>query len=477
MSVTEESQAAAGLTGHFSYVLKRPHVAFLDSVVSGGLSLLAFEPDVLFRSYGRRIEIHRADGGSQTFEADPFEVLGDLLESKKRCSTPGDPGIPNGAAIGYFGYDLKNLLEQLPARASEEIGLPDCWFGFYDNLFVFDHQTSKILAVGQPEAVPPSHNPASFLPHPFSWNPLSSTRPSAPRSNCTRAAYLAMVDRARDYIAAGDVYQVNLSQRFHAQTNATGPALYLALRQNNPAPFAAYLDLGAAQILSSSPESFLRLSGRHIQTRPIKGTRPRSHDKARDAIVARELLMSTKDQAELLMITDLLRNDLGKVCEYGTVAVPELVRLEEYATVLHLVSTVEGTLRDDVSHLEALRACFPGGSITGAPKIRAMEIIDELEPHARGVYTGAIGYFGYNGISQFNVAIRTMIKKGRDVYFHAGSGIVADSDPAAEYEETLAKAAGMMSALELVETASVASAVQERQGFACAAADATTIRP
>jgi para-aminobenzoate synthetase component 1 len=268
-------------------------------------------------------------------------------------------------------------------------------------------------------------------------------------SNLARPDYLRCVERAKDYIAAGDIYQVNLSQRFHARTDVTAADLYLVLRETNPAPLAAYLDIGEAQILSSSPERFLRMSGRHVQTRPIKGTRPRTGDEAKDQVAARELMMSAKDQAELVMITDLERNDLGRVCEFGSVRVPELVRLEEYATVFHLVSTVEGRLRQNISHVEALRACFPGGSITGAPKIRAMEIIDELEPHARGIYTGAIGYFGFNGESDFNIAIRTMIQKGRDLYFHAGSGIVADSDPAGEFDETLAKARGMIEALRV----------------------------
>ena len=408
----------------FIHRLRQPHTVFLDSVCGGRLSLLAAEPELCFSCHGREIEIRWASGRVQTFSADPFEVLEDLLASKRPSAT--EP--LRGAAIGYFGYGLKNYIEKLPARALDDLGLPDCWFGFYDAVTVFDNSPAV-------QSLPPQTDSCA----PFTGSITA---------NFTRPQYLAAVARAKEYIAAGDIYQVNLSQRFQTATNIAAPELYLALRQTNPAPFAAYLDLGNAQILSSSPESFLRIHDRQIRTRPIKGTRPRTGDQVRDAIAARDLLMSAKDQAELLMITDLLRNDLGKVCAFGTVRVPELTRLETYATVFHLVSTVDGFLRSEVSHVEAVRACFPGGSITGAPKIRAMEIIDELEPQARGIYTGAIGYFGFNGVTHFNIAIRTMLKHGGDVYFHAGGGIVADSDPAAEYDETLAKARGMMTALE-----------------------------
>ncbi|MEI6085904.1 MAG: anthranilate synthase component I family protein, partial [Verrucomicrobiota bacterium] len=281
-----------------------------------------------------------------------------------------------------------------------------------------------------------------------------------------REQFCAAVRRAKEYIAAGDIYQVNLSQRFQCEVDASAADVYLALRAANPAPYCAYLDIGTAQILSSSPECFLKIDGRQVVTRPIKGTRPRATDPA-------ELLASPKDNAELLMITDLERNDLGRVCEFGSVHVPELVRVESYATVHHLVATVAGTLRSEVSHVDCVRACFPGGSITGAPKIRAMQIIDELEPHARGVYTGALGYFGFDGQSHFNIAIRTVVYQpmatGRDacatgaqdlgnqggagvpacgrLTFHAGAGIVADSEPEAEYAETLTKAQGIFNAL------------------------------
>lgn len=265
-----------------------------------------------------------------------------------------------------------------------------------------------------------------------------------------REEFCTLVQRALDYIAAGDIYQVNLSHRFVAPRPGGCDLfpLYQRLREVSPAPFAAYTTLGGRTVLSSSPEEFLRLGGRTIRTRPIKGTRPRFRDLDQDEKSAYDLITSQKEIAELVMITDLERNDLGQVCEYGTVAATELLKLERYAQVFHLVSTVEGVLRHGIDHVSALRACFPGGSITGAPKKRAREIIAELEPCPRGLYTGTIGCFGFNGESRFNIAIRTLVAEEDELHFHVGAGIVADSIPAKEWEETLHKAAGILLAGE-----------------------------
>jgi para-aminobenzoate synthetase component 1 len=259
--------------------------------------------------------------------------------------------------------------------------------------------------------------------------------------------FVAKVLRAQEYIRAGDIYQLNLCQRLSAPMPLTGWDFFERLCDVSPAPFAAYLQGGDFQICSSSPEMFLRLNGLEMRTRPIKGTRPRSSDPTQDAQLTYELQTSAKDMAELIMITDLMRNDLGKVCEYGSVQVPELVRLERYPQVQHLVSTITGRLRAGSTHVSALASCFPGGSITGAPKIRAMEIIDELEPVTRGPYTGAIGYLGFNRQSQASIAIRTAICRGGQVYFHVGAGIVVDSVPEMEYAETMAKAGGFLAAI------------------------------
>lgn len=367
-------------------------------------------------------------------DGDPFARL-DAELARRLC--PNDLPFPTGAAIGYFGYGLKNVIEKLPARAHDDLGLPDCWFGFYHDLWVFDHVARQLYRITVPE---PTGGEVPKLPAPskvLEKKPANSNL----RANFTYEGYCAAVHRVKEYIVAGDVYQVNLSQRFQCEVAAPPPEVYAALRQANPAPHAAYLDIGDAQVLSSSPECFLKMTNRQIATRPIKGTAPSTTNPF-------DLLQSQKNNAELLMIVDLERNDLGRVCEFGSVQVPQLVAVESYATVHHLVATVTGILRPGVSHVNAARTCFPGGSVTGAPKIRAMEIIDELEPHARGVYCGAIGYFGFNNVSQLNIAIRTVVQQGSRLTFHAGGAIVADSEPSAEYEETLAKARGILNAID-----------------------------
>jgi len=407
-----------------------------------GYSILAAEPSQILSCKGRHIEIVSSDA-TRVVEGNPFDVLGAELAFRSIGAT-GD--FPLGAAIGYFGYGLKNFVEELPAQAVDDLALPDCWFGFYDNLVVFDHAARQVFEVGQNDVR--RRSPDRAVRCGASGDPCATTSNATPRSNFTRDSYRAAIHRAKEYIAAGDIYQVNLSQRFQCDVDASPVEAYLALRKTNPAPYCAYLDIGNVQILSTSPECFLNIHDRYAVTRPIKGTRARASDKAADARTAAELLASPKDNAELLMITDLERNDLGRVCEFGSVHVGELVRVETYATVHHLVSTVEGSLRSDVSHVACVRACFPGGSITGAPKIRAMEIIDELEPHARGVYTGAIGFLGYNQLAHLNVAIRTAVDQRGRLTFHAGGGIVADSEPDAEYDETFAKARGILNAIE-----------------------------
>lgn len=276
----------------------------------------------------------------------------------------------------------------------------------------------------------------------------TTSLPSAWNSNQTRAEFEAGVARAQEYIAAGDIYQANLAQKFSTRFTGNPYRLFEHLLARSPAPGGAFLDFGDTRVLSASPELFLRIRGRHITTRPIKGTRPRSRDPVRDEQLAYELLTDPKELAELIMITDLERNDLGRICEYGSVTVTQLVHLERYAQVFHLVSTIEGMLRPEMDALEAVRLCIPGGSISGAPKKRACEIIAELEPCPRGIYTGLIGYFDDNGDAAFSIAIRTMVQEGENLHFSVGSGITAGSVPTREYEETLHKAAGMRMALE-----------------------------
>ena len=434
-------------------------------------SFLAANPFLIFRSFGSRCEITECEPRlSHVQFGNPWQAL-DALMSRFELLDEVDFPFPLGGCFGFWGYDLKNFTEpKLPRRALNDLELPDCHVGFYDSLVVFDHQLGKTFIVSTGLDVDGSRSEKrarekcdawkNEIQTPESANP--ETRPPAAESpstfgpvpeissNLSRDEFVTRVQRAQEYIHAGDIYQVNLSQRLSAPFNLTGWEFFQRLNAVSPAPFAAYLDCGDFQVASSSPEQFLRLSGSHIVTRPIKGTRPRHADPTRDAQLAYELQTSAKELAELVMITDLLRNDLGKVCEFGTVQVPELAKLEKFAQVQHLVSTVEGRLRKDVTHFAALASSFPGGSITGAPKFRAMEIIDELEPVSRGPYCGCHGYLGFNRESQLSITIRTAICLREKVYFHVGAGIVADSKPEAEYDETLAKAGGFLAALRQV---------------------------
>lgn len=349
---------------------------------------------------------------------------------------------------------LKALYETnlYPAASTPDLGYPeaglygcisyegDFVFGEYHEFLVFDHRLRLWSEAGGLTA----------LRRPVITGSARTPSPIHFEDNLDCARFCRLVGSAQDYIAAGDIYQVNLSHRFTTRTPERFDAftLYSKLREQSPAPFAAFSTLGDKVVMSSSPEQFLSLSGRMIQTRPIKGTRPRFRDREKDERSAYDLITSPKEIAELVMITDLERNDLGQICEFGTVAATELLKLERYAQVFHLVSTIEGTLRPDVGHIDAIHACFPGGSITGAPKKRAREIITELEPCARGLYTGVIGCFGFNGESRFNIAIRTLVAEAGQLHFHVGAGIVADSVPVKEWEETLHKAAGIFQACE-----------------------------
>ena len=435
---------------------------------SARYSLVTVDPFLIFRSFGSRCEVTRPGRPAAAPEChfgNPWHLL-DALMARHELLEEIDLPFPLGGVFGYWGYDLKNFTEpKLPRRAVNDLELPDCHVGFYDSLVVFDHQLGRVTIVSTGLEADGSRSEARARAQLDCWQARlagENIRAAAGLPDLTAAVcaplvlppaevFVQAVKRAQAYICTGDIYQVNLSQRLAAQSGLSGWDWFVRLGLVSPAPFSAYLDCGDFEIASSSPEQFLRLSGSHIRTRPIKGTRPRDPDPTRDAQLAYELQTSPKELAELVMITDLLRNDLGKVCEYGTVQTPELARLEKFAQVQHLVSTVEGRLRRGVTHFAALASCFPGGSITGAPKFRAMEIIDELEPVSRGPYTGAIGYLGFNRESQLNIVIRTAVCRDGWAWFNVGAGIVADSDPQAEYEETLAKARGFLAALNLME--------------------------
>ncbi len=433
----------------------------------GRWSFLGAEPFLLFSSKGRRTLLTTAESHEQK-EGNPFSLLKPLLEQFALPRLPGAPPLIAGA-VGCFGYDLRRFVERLPSLAQDDLNLPDCHLGFYDVIVALDHQEKRayICSCGWPETDPRKRLARAqerleqmkmrlseaAVPGIIADIQQVEERQQFPpplrgegegggvslSSNFTKEDYLRAVRRAKEYIAAGDIYQVNLSQRFSAPFKEPALDLYTRLRKLNPAPFAGLITGEEWALVSASPERFLQVRGDWVQTRPIKGTRPRGRTREEDERLAAELLSSEKDRAENVMIVDLERNDLGKVCEYGTVKTTELWVLEKYPTVHHLVSTVEGKLRQGRTALDCLRACFPGGSITGAPKKRAMEIIEELEPTARGPYTGAMGYLCFSGDMDMNIIIRTFVLKNGYAHFQVGGGIVADSDPEAEYQETLDK--------------------------------------
>ncbi len=437
-----------------------PYPALLDSAMPNPklarYSYLAADPFLTMVSREREVTVAHRDDGLET-GGDPFEVLRDLLRTHRMEPAPGGPGLPpfQGGAIGYLGYDLGRLLERLPATARSDLPLPDVVLSFYDWVVAHDNVTGQttLFSTGLPQrteararervewvrerlhrASPPTEAPEASLASPVT-------------SNFGREEYLDAIRRVQRYLEAGDVYQVNVSQRLEAAFRGDPWALYRRLRQANPAPFAAYLSFPQASVLSLSPEQFLCVDGSRVETRPIKGTRPRGKSEEEDRRLARELLASDKEMAENLMIVDLLRNDLGRVCRIGSVKVPLFRALERHPAVWHTVSTVTGELAAGRDVVDLLRAAFPGGSVTGAPKIRAMQIIEELEPVRRGVYCGSIGCFSFSGVTNTSIVIRTILVAGERLYLQVGGAVMADSDPEAEYNETLHKAEGLLRVL------------------------------
>jgi para-aminobenzoate synthetase component 1 len=395
--------------------LRAPGIVFLDSNAASARNDLSIVTAFPVKSLHGHLR-----------SAEDVSLLRAALNEVRPTSSRPDTGFPSA---GLFGaVDFHGSFE----------------FGLYERILVFDHPNDQWLDSGGFMERNGIDTEALVSPS------LMSAPQVEFKAHKSREWFVDAVQRAQEYIAAGDIYQVNLAHAFRAAwpKGADPIAFYSTLREVSPAPFAAYLDFGTRQVLSASPESFLKLSGNVVSTSPIKGTRPRYRDRERDEKSAYDLLTSPKEVAELIMITDLERNDLGRVCEFGSVQVTDLLKIERFEHVFHLVSTVNGQLRPDVDHLAALQACFPGGSITGAPKKRATEILEELEDTPRGLYTGSIGYLGANGESQFNIAIRTAVVEHDVIHFHVGAGIVADSDPEMEHEETLHKAAGILLAAE-----------------------------
>lgn len=440
---------------------------FLDSGMDphrlGRYSFIGSDPFMVMKSRGDSIAIS-SRYKKQKITGNPFDILEILLKIYNlEDETSPVPFI--GGAVGYLSYDLCHFIERLPVTAVDDLELPECYLGFYDTILAFDNLLAKayIVSTGFPELeVTKRANRAATRIEAIKRvltraknigrsgdvvKDFSVEKGVKLKSGFSHRQYIAAVEKARQYIIEGDIFEVNLSQRFETELSINPYELYRRLRRINPAPFACYLGFNEVAVVSASPERFLRLQGDCVETRPIKGTRPRSKNPQRDEALASELLNSPKDRAENIMIVDLERNDLGRVCRYGTVKVTELAILEAFATVFHLTSTVVGRLNEGINGIDLLRATFPGGSITGAPKVRAMEIIDELEPTRRSVYTGNIGYLGFNGDLDLNIAIRTFLVKGKKAYFQVGGAVVYDSDPEAEYQETLDKAKALVDTL------------------------------
>jgi para-aminobenzoate synthetase component 1 len=437
----------------FAALAAEPWALFLDSgrpfASTGRFDILVADPVAMLVTRGAVSEIRRGASAEHS-AADPFHLLRQLLADHWPVDSPPS-GLPFvGGAVGYFGYDLARRIERLPVIAEDSERLPDLAVGIYAWAVVVDHAERRARLVWNDLPHAPSR--ASVLARlsdrrEAGAHPVFRVR-SPITTNLDSAAYRRAFDRIKVYIRDGDCYQVNLARRFAAAADGDPWSAYRRLRAQNPSPFGAYLHLPFCRVLSASPERFLELRGSRVETRPIKGTRPRSVDPERDAALAGELATSAKDRAENLMIVDLLRNDLGKSCIPGSIAVPRLFEVEQHPTVHHLVSTVTGTLRGDCDAVDLLRGCFPGGSITGAPKLRAMQIIEELEPHRRGLYCGSIGYIGFDGAMDTNIAIRTLVQSEGVARFWAGGGIVADSECEAEYRETEDKAVALRRLLE-----------------------------
>lgn len=457
----------------FLKIAEHSDYAFLLESVEGGeqvarYSFLGKDPFLILRARNGRTV---ADRGGETQElGEPFITA--LRRIMAEFRSPYVPDLPRftGGAVGYFGYDaapwfepaLGGTWERYAGRVADD---EQSGFMLFDTVLAFDHVKHRILAIANARITPDEDLESlyqfacariQFVERELERS-LSSTRPPsravpAVASNTSRDGFERAVRTAKEHIAAGDIYQVVLSQRFETDVASDPFSVYRALRHVNPSPYMYFIRLGGLSIIGSSPEMLVRVEGRHVQTHPIAGTRPRGHSNEDDLRLAEELKRDEKERAEHVMLVDLGRNDLGRVCDYGTVRVPQFMTLERYSHVMHLVSRVEGRLADDRDRLDALVACFPAGTVSGAPKIRAMEIIAELEPDPRGLYAGAVGYLDFAGNLDCCIAIRTIVLKGGRARVQAGAGIVADSNPAAEYEESWDKARALLRAIELAET-------------------------
>ena len=445
----------------FGCVSEEPWSMFLDSAYPhidiGRYDIIVARPFKTLVTRGDTTTITDSDGKISQSGGDPFQLVKQALGNKKENLS----GLPFcGGALGYFSYDLGRRIEKMPDISVNDVLIPDMAIGLYDWSVIVDHHQRRTWLASYATRQE-TQDSWQQLTEMFQGNINRAPGKFVPvngiQSNLDKQSYAKAFDRIKHYIREGDCYQVNLAQRFQIQVEGSSWNAFLKLRRFNAAPFSAFINIPDGAILSTSPERFLKVNKNLVETKPIKGTRRRSNMPYEDKSLAVELMESEKDRAENLMIVDLLRNDLGKNCIDGTVTVPKLFALESYATVHHLVSTVTGQLKPGKHALDLLTGCFPGGSITGAPKLRSMEIIEELEPHRRTVYCGSIGYAGFDGNMDCNIAIRTLVHYGNTMYCWAGGGIVNDSVMEAEYQECFDKAAAMLYVLESGKIKEVAS--------------------
>jgi len=450
----------------------------LESVENGEriarYSFMGFNPRQQLVARGREVTLldgHRQHTRTLDADEDPLNALAALLEPYQPTAPLTDvaPDLPyfHGGAVGYIGYDFVRFIERLPESAQDDRDLPDMHLLIAESLIAFDHLRRRLVLITN-ALTPPDADLDLAYDDALGRLAALKSRLRAPliehappgrdghdtTCNLSQAAYETAVRRAKEHIAAGDIFQVVLSRRLERETSATPFTIYRALRRVNPSPYMFYLDLGgepATRLIGSSPEMLVRLHGRQAEVRPIAGTRPRGQDAAEDQALTEDLLADPKERAEHVMLVDLGRNDLGRVCDFGSVTVPELLSVERYSHVIHLVSRVTGRLRDDVNGYDLLRATFPAGTVSGAPKVRAMEIIEALEGARRGPYAGAVGYIGFNGNLDTCIVIRTIVMQDDVAHLQAGAGIVADSDPTREWEETGHKAHALNTAIEMAE--------------------------
>lgn len=441
----------------------------LESVVGGEkwarYSFIGIEPSMIITCRGKKVEIKNGGVVIETETSDPLNVIKDILSKFRPVDTKGLPRF-SGGLVGYIGYDVVKFFERVPDNPKPEIDMPDIFLMLADTVLIFDNlrQTIKVVCNTHTEGkdIKAAYEDAKeridkiideLMQWAYSSAPIArGLSPLAPTenfsSNFTKENFLNAVEKAKEYVISGDVVQVVLSQRFERQTSASAFDIYRSLRIINPSPYMYYLDTGESQIVGSSPEILVRLEDEKITLRPIAGTRKRGGTEEEDKALEEDLKKDPKEIAEHIMLVDLGRNDVGRVAEIGSVKVTELMTVERYSHVMHIVSNVEGRLKKGLDAFDVFRACFPAGTVSGAPKVRAMEIIEELEPTKRGAYAGAVGYFAYSGNMDTCITIRTLIIKDGKVYVQAGAGIVADSVPENEYMETLNKAMAMMKAVE-----------------------------